>query len=354
MTTAVGTEAKVAIKKSAAAWAAAGTLGADNRLAFVSSGVTPTNEYLDDDDLNDSGGRGISNLVSTSVGGPLVINGDYRQPPDMLLAAMLMGAAGVPTESPPDVFLHVMKIQNNINGLYLHYGIDWAAIAGATWQYHSVKPGSRLIALPSSGKMVETYSLLGAGVTKGEDSSAWDYEVDPTDGGTIRVLHRHHVLRSNDQAGGALGSSDEQAATSIEIEITRNLGSDFTSGGELDEPVKEDFWRVELRVSFFGASAERLDLYRAAYDNATTLKADLVLDSGRLIPTTAVNYSRSFYFPKLRVIDAPLVVDGPGPLSFSVTMTAHQAASDPAGFPTGYVEAIIEEWVNDFATDPLA
>lgn len=351
MPVALGTGGKVAIVKGST-WGTAVSLGTGHRVPFKTSGVDYQRDQIENDDLNESGLRESSHLGNAYVDGPLVINGDYHQLTHMILAAMMMGAAGSPTESPTGVYTHVMPFARTNDGLFVSYGVDWGG--ADVYGYDSVKVASRSVAISSAGRMEETYQFMGAGVDKTIASTGWTYDTDPTDGNTLRVLHRHNTMRVNASAGGALGSSDVVRPTNIQIDFNRAMASDFAAAGEPDEPSPDGFAAIDVTLTFFGMTAALLALFRDAKDDGTALKSDLVLDYGVVIPTTAVNYSRAFYFPKLKVVECPNSIDGPGKLPFTVKMTAHQAASDPTGFPTGYDEACTEVWVNDEDGDPLA
>lgn len=351
MPVALGFDSKLAIKKGST-WGTAVSLGTGNRMPFRASSLDYQRTPVPNDDINARGVQGPPELGNSFVDGAIELSGDYRQTGHQLLAAMIIGAAGSPGAAvETGVYLHRMRFQPNTNGLFVTAGVDFGT--ADVWGFASLKPSRRVLVAQSGGRLDERYEFMGRGIDKTINSGSWTHTYDPTDGGTLRVLQRHATLRINAQSGGALGGSDETPFTRVEVDISRNLSMEYAQQGQPEEPVPGGWGSVTLRVTFFGATAALLTLLRDAKDARTELKADLKFNHGVLLGAT-LNRERCFYFPKLVVTDAPLNIPGPGPIPFSVVMTAHAAASTPTGFTSGDTQEVIETWQNELSTDILA
>jgi len=352
MTVALGTLAKLALVKGAT-WGTAVALSTGHRVPFVSSSLDYQRDQIPNDDISGRPMRQSSVLGNAFVDGSVVISGDYNQAPHLLLAAVMMGTAGVPTTVETGVYKHALLLAADVQGLFLSAGLDYGGVD--VYGFDSIKPVRRLIQIASGGRLDETYEFQGRGVDKTLTSPGWTYADDPTDGGTLRVLHRQMVVRVNASAGGALATpADVVYPTQLEIDINRGHTTEYAQAGEPDEPTPADFGSVTVRLTFYGMSAALLTLFRDSKDDGTPLKLDAVIDHGTLIGATE-NSTRAFYLPKLIVTECPNTVPGPGRVPMSVVMTAHQAASDPTGFPTGYgAVELVDEWQNEQSADPLA
>lgn len=351
MPVALGFDSKLALAKGST-WGTAVTLTTNHRAPFRASTLDYQRDMVPNDDINSSGVQGPPELGNAFVNGAVEISGDFRQTAHQLLAAMMIGAAGSPGAAvETGVYLHRMRWQPNTNGLFLTAGVDFGGVD--VWGLASVKPSRRLVQIGSGGRLDERYEFMGRGVDKTIASSGWTYTYDPTDGGTLRVLHRHATLRINAQAGDALGGSDETPFVRAEIDMARNLTMEYAQQGAPEEPQPDGWGAVTLRVTFFGATAALMTLLRDAKDARSELKADLKLNHGVLLGAT-LNRERCFYFPKLVVTECPMQIPGPGRVPFSVVMTGHMAASTPTGFTSGDVQPVIETWQNERSTDILA
>lgn len=339
-----GDASKLAIAQGST-WLTAIALGTDHRLPFRSCTLDNLPQLVQNDDLNGSGVRESGHVAAYKVAGGVGITGDYHQFPHMLLAALMMGQSGAPTESPTDVHTHAMAFQPNTDGKFATIGVDYGGVD--VHGFASLKPTRRVLVVEPSGRLEEDYEFIGAGVDKTISSGAWTYKDDPRNGGTLRVLQRHLTIRANANSGGALGSSDAITPLRMEIEFSRPLTEDPGAGGLLEEPVASDFAAINITLGFKSMTAALRTLFGDARDADSALKMDVTFDYGVVIPTTAVNYQRLFYFPKLKVIEAPNTVPGAGPIPYQVRLSAHPAASVPTGFPSGYTQPAIEEWVND-------
>lgn len=350
MTTALGSTAKLAVAKGTT-WLTLPTLTANHRIPFKSSTLGPQRDVIENDDISGSGVRQSSLMGNRYNDGALTFAGDFRQMQHLVLAALFMGAASRTEIVAGTVWQHVLKWQPNIDGLFAGVGID---LGGAdVYGLASMKTTRRLISIAAGGYLEEAHTMLGGGIDKTISSAAWTYRDDPTDGGTLRVLHSLMTARFNVQSGGALGGGDVVYPSRIEIDMNRNLDTEYAQQGQPEEPQSSTWQDVRIRLTFFGMSAALLALFRDNLDDDVALKGDVSIVHPTVLGGGEAR-ERAFYFPKLKVVECPISVPGPGRIPLTVTLTAHDAAAVPTGFPTGYVEPVIEEWQNEHDVDPLA
>lgn len=343
-----GTLSKFAIKK-AATWLTAVAPGAGDRYPLKSTTLQHRSNLVEDDTITGEATRSPPEEGSTEVSGALVLTGDYRQ--NLLLAALLMGTAGAPALVETGVYKHVLPFTADVEGLFATASVDYGG--KDVHQFASVKPNRRVIISERGGYLEETYDMLGGGVDKTVSSAAWTFALDPRNGGAKRILHSQAVVRVNENAGGALAGGDQVYPTRIEIEVNRNLSLEYAQGTDPTEPQPDGFASVVVSLRFAEMTAGLLSLFRDSYDDGTLLKSDIVYTHRDLLGATEKR-ERAFYLPKLRVIECPMEIPGPGRLPAVVRMSAHVATSLPTGFPTGYTQELVEEWQNEISTDPLA
>lgn len=350
MAVANGTDSLLAITK-ASVWGTAVTLGSNDRLPFQSYGVDQKTGVVPNDDLLGYGTRGFPEVGNSHLEGPLSIISDFDQVPYMLLAAMIMGAAGTPTNVEAGVELHSFAYQPTTAGLFMSSGVSYGGVD--EHGHSSIKPTRRVIRIPANGRMEEVYEFIGSGLDKTLATSGnWTYRTSPVDGGRKMCLNRMTTIRANADSG-ALDSADVLERTGIEIEINRNLQTEFAQSPNPLEPQSGDFQTIDVRLTFIGMTASDLTLFKDAKDAGTAMKLDCVVDHGVLLGSTE-NRKREFYFPKLKVVECPLEIPGPGPIPLRVSLTAHVASSSPTGFPTGTTMEMLELWQNSYDTDVLA
>lgn len=351
MVTAVGSTAKLAIAKGAT-WLTLPALGATSRMHFNSTNLDYNQDDIEDDKITGRSTRGAPEQGNARNTGNIILTSDYRQVPNMLLAALMMGSSPAPTIVDTDARLHVMKYQPSVAGLFFGAGVDYgqADVRG----YKSLKVSRHLTAIAVGGRVDETFDCVGGGLDKTISSGTWDYTQDPTDGNSKTMLGRQMAVRVNTASGAALGSGDVIYPTRVEIDCNRNLLLQFAQGADPTEPVPNGWDTVTVRMTFAGADAALIALFKDAKEAKTRLKADVVLDDGEVVGAVSATRHRAWYFPKLAVGPAPLAIPGPGPVPFQVTMTAHQAAAAPTGFPAGYVDEVTQEWQNEVTDTILA
>lgn len=346
-----GITSKLALMKGAT-WGTLPSLTTGHRAPFVSSTLGRSFANVEDPSLLGKSTQAIGSNGSANIGGQLAWLRDYRQRQHMIAAACLAGAAGVPTTVETGVYKHVLPWQPSTAGLFLGAGVDLGA--ADVHGFPSLKPVRRTIRIVGGRAHEESIEFLGGGaVDKSIASSGWTYLTDPNGNGARRIQASQTVLRMNAHAGGALDSSAVVKPSSIEINLARGLAQDFPVGQSYgEEPVAGDWSRITLNLTFFNWTAALLALFLDNRDADTPLKADLVATHGTLLGAT--EYRKwAMYFPKLRVLDCPTAIPGPGPIPATVTLEAHFSDAVPTGFPSGYDEEVTEEFQNEVATDPL-
>lgn len=346
-----GVVSKLAIAKGST-WGTLPTLSTGARAPFVSSTLQKAIAQIPDEELKGKATQGPSVNGSESVPGQLSWLGDYRQKAHLVMAALFMGAAGVPTTVETGVYLHVFPFQPTTDGLFAGVGVD---LAGKdVYGFKSVKPVRRTIRIAGGGRWEESFEVLGAGLDKTIASSGWTYTYDPNGNGARRVLASQTVCRVNTHAGDALDSGDVVKPREIVVTMARAMEQDFPVGQAYgEEPILGGWASVTVALTFFGITAELLALFRDNMDAGTALKMDLVATHGTLLGATEYR-KRALYFPKLIVTECPTEIPGPGPVPVRVTMTAHFSDAVPTGFPSGYDEEVVEQVQNEISGNLLA
>lgn len=346
-----GVNGKLALVKGAT-WGTLATLTTNHRAPFTGSTLQKAIAQITDETLLGKSTRAPSTNGAESVPGQLTWLSDFRQVPHLLAAACFAGAAGAPTLVETGVYKHVLAWQPTTDGLFLSAGVDLAGkdVHG----FASIKPTQRSIVIAGGGKWEESFQFVGAVLDKTIASSGWTFRYDPNGNGARRILASQTVLRANAHAGGALGAGDVIKPNKVTLTFARGLSQDFPVGQVYgEEPILGDWAEIMINLEFFGMTAELLALFLDNKQADTPLKLDLVATHGTLLGATKYR-QRAFYYPKMKVIDCPTELQGPGPVPMRVTLAAHASDVVPTGFPTGYDEEVTEEAQLEYATDLLA
>lgn len=354
-----GSAAKFAFKRGASgqAWGTGTvpTLATGDRYPIKSYTVDKVRDVIPDDSISGNAERWISFYGNRRTAGSLVVLTDPRQVAP-IASALVLGTAGTPTsltDTDTGAYQHVVKwgAQSTQEGLWCSAGIDSVA---DMFLHQYMKLGRRLISGRTGSYLEAAFDFIGRGEDRTGSSSAWTYTNDPVAGPRV-LLMRQTVIRLNAQTGGSLSSTNNVYPVSFELECNRNIGQDFAQQGESEEPLPDDFAEIMFRMTFRQLSSELLTLFRDSIDGGLALKASLVATGDDLIITGGTQkFAYEAYLPNLRVVEAPTSVDGPGPVPFRVSMSAHAASAAPTGFGTGYTQALIEHWFNARSTDLLA
>jgi len=347
-----GILSKLALMKGAT-WGTLPSLTTGHRAPFTSSTLQRSFANIADPSLLGKSTQAIGSNGAANLGGVLSWLRDYRQRQHALVAAIFAGAAGVPTTVEAGVYKHVLPWQPTTDGLFLGGGLD---LGGADVHgFPSLKPVRRTIRIAGGRPHEESYEFLGGGaIDKTIASSGWTFLHDPNGNGARRIQASQTVVRVNTHAGGALGAGDVVKPASVEITMSRGLSQNVPVGQAYgEEPILGDWASVNVTLQFFNMTAALLALFLDNRDGDTALKMDLVSTHGTLLGATEYRES-AFYFPKLRVLDCPTAIPGPGVVPMPVTLEAHFSDAVPTGFPTGYDEEVTEEIQNEVSTDLLA
>lgn len=347
-----GITSKLALMKGST-WGTLASLTTGHRAPFVSSTLQRSFSQIEDNSLLGKSTRAPGSNGSANLGGVLSWLRDYRQRQHALVAAIFAGAAGVPTTIETGVYKHVLPWQANPAGLFLSGGLDLGA--ADVHGFPSLKPVRRTIRIAGGRPQEESYEFLGGGaIDKSIASSGWTFLHDPNGNGARRILASQTVIRANAHAGAALDSTNVLKPATVEITMARGLAQDFPVGQSYgEEPVPGDWSSVTVSLQFFNMTAALLALFLDNRDADTPLKMDVIATHGTLLGATKYRES-SFYFPKLRVIDCPTAIPGPGVIPMPVTLEACFSDAVPTGFPSGYDEEVTEEIQNEVSTDLLA
>lgn len=348
----VGISSKLAIMQ-AATWGTIASLTTGHRIPFTGSTLQKAIAAIADDDLKGKSTRGIPTNGAETVPGTLSWLGDYRQYPQQVVAAAFMGSGASPGAAlETGVYKHVLPWQPTTDGLFLSAGVD--LMGSDVHGFASLKPIRRTIAIAGGGRWEESFEFLGAVIDKTIASSGWTYTNDPNGNGARRVLASQTVVRVNTHAGDALDSGDVVKPRRVTLSWARAMEQDFPVGQVYgEEPILGDFADVTIALEFQTMTAALLALFLDAKHAGTALKMDVVATHGTLLGATLYP-SRSFYYPKLFVVDCPTDLGGAGPNPLRVTLSAHFSDAVPTGFPTGYDEECTEEIVSARSTALLA
>jgi hypothetical protein len=347
----VGVNSKLAIAKGAT-WNTLIALGTNHWVALTGSSLKKDVEWVEDEELKGKATMGPPTPGAEPIRGALRWHGDYRQAPHMLMHAILLGSAGAPTLVETGVYLHVMKFQPTIDGLFASVGVDLAGkdVHG----FKSVKPTRGVITIAGAGRWQEEFDSIGAGFDATISSGAWTYRYDPNGNGARKIVGPQVVVRANTHAGGALGGGDVVKPRRIVVEIARAQEGDFPVGQTyMEEPILSGWSTVRVTLEFHAMTPEQLALFRDNRDANTPLKMDIKATHGTLLGSTQFR-QRNLYFPKIFVRDCPTEIDGPGPQPLTVSLEAVASDVLPTGFPTGYTNEVIEEAQFELSTDLLA
>lgn len=347
-----GITSKLALMKGST-WGTLPTLTTGHRAPFTASTLQRSFAKVADTSLLGKSTQAPGSNGAANLGGTLSWLRDYRQRQHALVAAIFAGAAGVPTTVETGVYKHVLPWQPTIDGLFLGGGLD---LGGADVHgFPSLKPVRRTIRIAGGRPHEESYEFLGGGsIDKTIASSGWTFLHDPNGNGARRIQAAQTVLRMNAHAGAALDSTNVLKPASIDITMSRALAQDIPVGQAYgEEPVLGDWAEITVSLQFFNLTAALLALFLDNRDADTPLKLDLVSTHGTLLGATQYR-TWSLYMPKLRVLDCPTAIPGPGVIPSPVTLEAHFSDAVPTGFPTGYDEEVTEVIQNEVSTDLLA
>jgi len=349
-----GAQQALAMKK-AATWGTAVACGAGDGILFLSGQAKRDAQVV----VDESRGRAFA-LDATP--GPIACAPSYkfnlRYAGMELLAAMLMGTAGVPTQQGGSAaYLHALRWNTDPYGLML-------TIAKNMIAYIEEVPTAKVVGITITGEVGPnplTMDVEVIGINK-EVASAVNTLATfanvtiPTDADRNPVMFSQTVFRLNAQGGAALGAGDLIYPSKFTLAIKRkmkgeNTGAYRTTGANpqdlVDEPSNDGFPDIKLTLEFPKHTATT---YLAALAADSRYKMDIAA-TGALIAATYY-YKHLWQFPHLQMINANPTDDNgriKEPLEFNVL----GALAAPTGM-TGITTPVAWDIMSKKSTDPLA
>lgn len=348
-----GSQETLAIKK-AASWGTAVAAGATDGIQFL----TGQAKRAADVQVDDSRGRAFS---IDGTAGPIKADTSYtfylRYAGFELLAAMLMGTAGVPAQQgATTAYLHTLKWNTDPYGLMI-------TVAKSLVAYIEELTTAKVSGITISGEvgakpLQVTLDLIGINreVASAVNTLATFANVTlPTDANANPVMFSHLVFRMNDASAIALAAGDRIYPSKFTLSLKRKLKGEYTgqyrtTGSNpqdlIDEPSNDGFPDLGLTLEFPIHSATT---YMVALGNDTRKKLDIT-GTGALI-ATPYNYTHLWQFPHLQLKNVN-PTDGNGRIVEPLEFIVHGAAAAPAGM-TGITDPLWWSITSKRATNPL-
>jgi len=349
-----GSQELLAIKK-AAIWGTAVACGATDGIQFL----TGQAKRSADVQVDESRGRAFS---IDGTAGPIKCETSYtfnlRYAGMELLAAMLMGTAGVPTvQGATAAYLHLLKWNTDPYGLMI-------TVAKSMIAYIEEIPTAKVTGLTISGEvgakpLQVTLDVIGINreVASAVNTLALYANVTlPTDANANPVMFSHLVFRMNDASAIALAPTDRINPSKFTLSLKRKMKGDYTgqyrtAGSNpqdlIDEASNDGFPELGLTLEFATHSSTT---YMAALGSDTRKKMDITA-TGALI-ATPYNYTHLWQYPHLQLKNVN-PTDGNGRITEPLEFIIHGAAAAPAGM-TGITDPLWWSITSKRITNPLA
>lgn len=327
-----GSQQTLALKK-ATTWETEVACGVGDGLLFL-SGQAKNDASAEKDD---SRGRAFS--VDGYVG-PITCAPTYnfylRYAGVELVAAMLMGTAGVPAQqAATTAYLHSLTWNTDPYGLML-------SLAKTMIGYIESIPTLKVAGLTISGEVGAKplqVAMEVIGSRKLVDSaintlSTFANVTFPTDASTNPVMFSHLVFRMNVASGAALGAGDIIYPGKFSLSIKRTLKGEYTGQYRttgtniqdlIDEPSNNGDPEIKLTLEFPKHTATT---YLAAVAADTRYKLDITA-TGAVIEG-AYNYKHLWQFPHLQLLNANPTDDN-GRIKEPLEFIVHGAVAAPTG-----------------------
>ena len=327
-----GAQQGLVIKK-AVNWNTAVACGAGDGIMFYNGQVKPA----DSPEIDQSRGRAFS-LDGTfgGINAPATYSFPLRYAGMELVAAMIMGTAGVPAQqAATTAYLHSLTWNTDPYGLMVTVAKNMIA-------YIEEVPTAKVVGLTISGEVGAKplqVSLEIIGINR-EVASAVNtlatfanvtYPVDAT---TTPVMFSHLAFRMNVASGAALGGGDVIYPNKFTLAIKRAMKGEFTGQYRttasspqdlIDEPSNNGFPDIKLTLEFPKHTATT---YLAAHSADTRYKLDITA-TGAVIEG-AYNYKHLWQFPHLQLL-TPTPTDGNDRIKEPLEFFVHGAIAAPTG-----------------------
>jgi hypothetical protein len=349
-----GSQQTLAFKK-ATAWGTAAVCGATNGLQFL----TGQAKRAADVQVDESRGRAFS---IDGTAGPIKCETSYnfhlRYAGMELIAAALMGTAGIPTVQGATVAnLHTLKWNTDPYGLMLTVVKNMIA-------YIEEIPTAKVTGLTISGEvgpkpLQVTLDVIGINreVASAVNTLATFANVTlPTDANANPVMFSQLVFRMNDAGGAALAAGDRIYPSKFTLTLKRKLKGDYTGAFRttgaspqdlIDEPSNDGFPELGLTLEFATHSSTT---YLVALGNDSRKKMDITATGAQI--ATPYNYTHLWQYPHLQLKNVN-PTDGNGRITEPLEFLIHGASVAPTGM-TGITDPLQWSITSKLATNPLA
>lgn len=314
--------------------------------------------------------RGISGAVTALSPVPgnknvsVTLAADLRYEGLETLLALVLGTAGVPATVDTSGRQHVLKINNQADGLF-------AALA-----YELIKD-TTVVEIPSvkwtgftirarQGRPVEIeFRGIGDDYKYGTSAVNTTTTIDSVTlpSNLEWALFKHAVINWNAQNGADFSGTDLLYCTGFEINVDRAMeGRVSTERGNLiSEPIETDFMKVTGSLEFpdvntgtggsSGVAADQLAYLATA---ATAKKMKIKLTGATLAGAATQYFQHVLWFPYVVIGEGKPGIPGPEGQTWSVPFESFAVAAVPTGFTAGYTTAITYEVFSKRTTDALA
>lgn len=274
--------------------------------------------------------------------------------------ALLLGTAGVPTTVDTTAKKHVLKIADQIDGIFATHAYEFLKDT-KVGEVPSVK-SQRVTIRGDSDSKILTIECAYIGDDWKDNSgvnttTTIDTVTVPTNNEC--ALFKQLVMRLNAQGGAGLGSSDARHISKFELVIERNfrrvVSTEF--GDKTSQPIESDFMKVSGSFNFPEVKDTSPGGGQALMNEQMTLtryKADITITSPNLAGAATQAFQYVIYLPDLQLRMGKGAIPGPEGPEQMVNFEAHSVLAIPTGFPAGYIDAVTIENYNQDANDPLA
>lgn len=318
--------------------------------------------------------RGISGSVTALTPVPgnknvsVTMAADLRYEGLETLLALVMGTAGVPATVDTSGRQHVLKINNQVDGIF------------ATLAYELIKD-TLVVEVPSvkftgftirgrQGRPIEVeFRGIGYDYLYGTSAVNTTTTIDTVTLTANRdwALFKHAAVRINAQNGADFGTApaDTVSVTGFELNVERAMEGRVSTryGDKVMEPIETDFMKVTGSLDFpdvdtgtatGGSSALAADQLTYANTAATAKKMKIVLTSPVLCGAATQYYQYNFWLPYVVLGEGKPGIPGPEGQTWSLPFESFGVSAVPTGFTATYTGALTIDNFNKVTTDALA
>lgn len=356
MSAAKGYNAAAGFKK-AATWGVPVLLGAGDGIEFVSEGLTPDAQFIEDESLTGKATRLEGDKGNEFHSGDVPMDMKYEGCENLLAHAM--GIAGVPAQQGAELaYKHIFKIADNNEGIF---GTLAIAKTFRVWEYTTAKVGGFTLACSNGARARLTVPFIPQGLNinagSGTNNTGTVGSITLPANRDFLLFSQMKVLINNHDGAALAAGTDDVYISEMEVQLTRNYETDDVTtkyGYLIDEPVGDGYTDVMGMLGF------------SKYNNNPGGNDQLILDLlskqrkkmqitwiGRLIGG-AFTFRMDMYFPNVQFDSGDANVGGPGRVPANLNFRASRRLTTPTGFPANYNDAVVIELVNQRSSNPLA